>query len=79
MSIISMNRKKILIAIPTALLEQFDIVCKAEFRDRSDGVRQALRAYVATATRRQAALEKIEAADNAYTENENGKEEKVMA
>jgi metal-responsive CopG/Arc/MetJ family transcriptional regulator len=38
--------KKILIALPPAMLEQADFVAKAEHRTRSDLIREALRRYL---------------------------------
>jgi metal-responsive CopG/Arc/MetJ family transcriptional regulator len=40
--------KKVLIALPPALLAQVDYVAEAEHRTRSDLMREALRRYVAS-------------------------------
>lgn len=39
--------KKILIALPPAMLQQVDVIAGAEHRTRSDLVREALRRYIA--------------------------------
>jgi metal-responsive CopG/Arc/MetJ family transcriptional regulator len=38
--------KKVLIALPPAMLEQADFVAQAEHRTRSDLIREALRRYL---------------------------------
>jgi len=38
--------KKVLIALPPAMLEQVDLVAAAEHRTRSDLIREALRRYL---------------------------------
>lgn len=38
--------KKILIALPPAMLEQIDYIAQVEHRTRSDLVREALRRYI---------------------------------
>lgn len=38
--------KKVLVALPSGLLEQIDAVAQVEHRTRSDLVREALRRYV---------------------------------
>jgi metal-responsive CopG/Arc/MetJ family transcriptional regulator len=37
--------KKVLVALPSGLLEQIDFVAQAEHRTRSDLIREALRRY----------------------------------
>ncbi len=51
-------RKKVLIALPPAMLEQVDRVAEAEHRTRSDLVREALRAYIHMFATKEAALVK---------------------
>lgn len=48
--------KKILIALPPAMLEQIDVIAGAEHRTRSDLVREALRRYIATFQREHVTL-----------------------
>lgn len=38
--------KKVLIALPPAMLEQVDLVAQAEHRTRSDLIRESLRRYL---------------------------------
>lgn len=38
--------KKVLIALPPAMLEQVDSIARTEFRTRSDLIREALRRYL---------------------------------
>jgi metal-responsive CopG/Arc/MetJ family transcriptional regulator len=38
--------KKVLIALPSAMLEQVDFIAKCEHRTRSDLIREALRRYL---------------------------------
>lgn len=38
--------KKVLIALPPAMLEQVDFIAKCEHRTRSDLIREALRRYL---------------------------------
>jgi len=38
--------KKVLIALPPAMLEQVDYIAQAEHRTRSDLIREALRRYL---------------------------------
>jgi metal-responsive CopG/Arc/MetJ family transcriptional regulator len=38
--------KKVLIALPPAMLEQVDFIAQAEHRTRSDLIREALRRYL---------------------------------
>lgn len=40
--------KKVLIALPPAMLEQVDFVAQVEHRTRSDLIREALRRYITT-------------------------------
>jgi metal-responsive CopG/Arc/MetJ family transcriptional regulator len=37
--------KKVLIALPAAMLEQVDFIAKCEYRTRSDLIRESLRRY----------------------------------
>lgn len=43
--------KKVLIALPAAMLEQCDYIAQAEHRTRSDMIREALRRYMAEFSR----------------------------
>lgn len=47
--------KKVLIALPPAMLEQVDHIAKLEHRTRSDLIREALRRYIDAFTRGQSA------------------------
>jgi metal-responsive CopG/Arc/MetJ family transcriptional regulator len=38
--------KKVLVALPTGLLEQIDFVASVEHRTRSDLIREAMRRYI---------------------------------
>jgi CopG family transcriptional regulator/antitoxin EndoAI len=38
--------KKVLVALPTGLLEQIDFVAQVEHRTRSDLIREAMRRYI---------------------------------
>lgn len=48
--------KKVLIALPPAMLEQVDYMAKCEHRTRSDLVREALRRYIEVFRRTDTAL-----------------------
>lgn len=45
--------KKVLIALPPAMLEQVDFIAKCEHRTRSDLIREALRRYLENFRRNQ--------------------------
>ena len=45
--------KKVLVALPSGLLEQIDYVAQVEHRTRSDLIREALRRYIETFKRTQ--------------------------
>jgi metal-responsive CopG/Arc/MetJ family transcriptional regulator len=45
--------KKVLVALPSGLLEQTDYVAQVEHRTRSDLIREALRRYIETFKRTQ--------------------------
>jgi metal-responsive CopG/Arc/MetJ family transcriptional regulator len=45
--------KKILVALPSGLLEQIDFVAQVEHRTRSDLIREALRRYIESFKRTQ--------------------------
>ena len=45
--------KKVLVALPSGLLEQIDFVASVEHRTRSDLIREALRRYIETFKRSQ--------------------------
>lgn len=45
--------KKVLIAIPPAMLEQIDFIAKCEHRTRSDLIRESLRRYLESFKRAQ--------------------------
>ncbi len=47
--------KKVLIALPPAMLEQIDFIAETEHRTRSDLVREALRRYIENFKRTQSA------------------------
>ncbi|HMO21671.1 MAG TPA: ribbon-helix-helix domain-containing protein [Candidatus Melainabacteria bacterium] len=47
--------KKVLIALPPAMLEQVDYIAKCEHRTRSDLIREALRRYLDNFRRTQGA------------------------
>lgn len=44
-----MSGKKVLIALPTKMLEEVDTLASTEHRTRSDLIREALRRYLANA------------------------------
>lgn len=48
MNMNSLSGKKVLIALPPAMLKQVDEIAKAEHRTRSDLIREALRRYIFT-------------------------------
>lgn len=48
--------KKVLIALPPAMLEEVDKVAEVEHRTRSDLIRESLRTYLHAFKRKQAAL-----------------------
>lgn len=48
--------KKVLIALPPAMLEQVDYIAKCEHRTRSDLIRESLRRYLEAFKRTQGAL-----------------------
>lgn len=48
--------KKVLVALPSGLLEQIDMVAEVEHRTRSELIREALRRYLETFRRAQGAL-----------------------
>lgn len=50
-----MSPRKILIALPPAMLEQVDHIAKCEHRTRSDLIREALRRYLDNFRRTQGA------------------------
>ena len=45
--------KKVLMALPPAMLEQVDFIAQCEHRTRSDLIREALRRYMETFRRQQ--------------------------
>ena len=45
--------KKVLVALPSGLLEQIDFVAQVEHRTRSDLIREAMRRYIETFKRTQ--------------------------
>ena len=47
--------KKVLIALPPAMLEQVDFIAQCEHRTRSDLIREALRRYLDNFRRQQSA------------------------
>lgn len=48
--------KKVLIALPPAMLEQVDFIAKCEHRTRSDLIRESLRRYLEKFRREQAVV-----------------------
>ena len=56
--------KKVLIALPPAMLEQVDFIAQHEHRTRSDLIREALRRYLDDFRRRQSALKVVTPSDN---------------
>lgn len=52
--------KKVLIALPPAMLEQVDNAAHVEHRTRSDLIREALRRYLDNFRRQQATLTVVE-------------------
>jgi metal-responsive CopG/Arc/MetJ family transcriptional regulator len=59
--------KKVLIALPPAMLEQVDFIAQCEHRTRSDLIREALRRYLDNFRRQQGAhlaISTIEAQDS---------------
>lgn len=54
--------KKVLIALPPAMLEQVDFIARCEHRTRSDLIREALRRYLDNFRRSQGAV--IQVNDN---------------
>ncbi|MBP7862200.1 MAG: ribbon-helix-helix protein, CopG family [Cyanobacteria bacterium TGS_CYA1] len=61
--------KKVLIALPPAMLEQVDFIAKCEHRTRSDLIREALRRYLDNFRRAQGAqisVSSIEVPEKTY-------------
>jgi len=59
--------KKVLIALPPAMLEQVDFIAQCEHRTRSDLIREALRRYLDNFRRTQGTPLAISTMDNAET------------
>ena len=62
--------KKVLIALPPAMLEQVDFIAKCEHRTRSDLIREALRRYLDNFRRQQGShlnISTMETSDNFST------------
>lgn len=55
--------KKVLIALPNAMLEQADFVAQCEHRTRSDLIREALRRYLDNFRRTQSAQISVSTVD----------------
>lgn len=64
-----MNTKKVLVAIPPAMLEQANFVAQCEHRTRSDLIREALRRYLENFARTSGpSIRELDAQTVIYTE-----------
>lgn len=63
--------KKVLIALPPAMLEQVDFIAQCEHRTRSDLIREALRRYLDNFRRQQGgahlSVSTMEVSENSYS------------
>lgn len=56
--------KKVLIALPPAMLEQIDFIAQVEHRTRSDLVRESLRCYIDSFRRKQRVMNPLEVTED---------------